>query len=36
VRVFEQLMKEKDNAMILEFSLFNSFIEKIEKKFSIN
>ena len=36
VRVFEQLMKEKDNAMILEFSLFNSFIEKIEKKFSVN
>ena len=33
VSIFEQLMKEKENAIILEFSLFESFIDKIEKKF---
>ena len=28
VSIFEQLMKEKENAIILEFSLFESFITK--------
>ena len=36
VIVYKQLKKEKNNAIELEFSLFDSFIDNIEKKFSLN
>ena len=35
VIVYKQLKKEKNNAIQLEFSLFDSFLDAIEKKFSI-
>jgi len=34
VIVYKQLKKEKNNAIQLEFSLFDSFLDAIEKKFS--
>ena len=36
VIVYKQLKKEKNNAIQLEFSLFDAFIDAIEKKFSLN
>ena len=33
--VYKQLKKEKNNAIQLEFSLFDSFLDAIEKKFSV-
>ena len=35
VIVYKQLKKEKNNAIQLEFSLFDSFLDAIEKKFSV-
>ena len=35
VIVYKQLKKEKNNAIQLEFSLFDSFLDAIEKKFSL-
>ena len=35
VIVYKQLKKEKNDAIELEFSLFDSFIDAIEKKFSV-
>ena len=36
VIVYKQLKKEKNNAIQLEFNLFDSIIDAIEKKFSLN
>ena len=36
VIIYKQLKKEKNNAIQLEFSLFDAFIDAIEKKFSLN
>ena len=35
VIVYKQLKKEKNNAIQLEFSLFYSFLDAIEKKFYV-
>ena len=35
VIVYKQLKKEKNNAIQLEFSLFDSFLDAIEKKFYV-